>query len=140
MVHPKDRLRPQINCQSFYYSPKISRVTTCIKIVALPLHALSVSLTQSQRLFTMLQYNTIPYIVVLQCFSFIGEIPWENTMGHPIPWVHKNVGQHTSQKFSSRDSPSKPYRGPTGSLYPSVRGDGLSRTPRLVQVYGMADQ
>ena len=62
------------------------------------LHALIVSLTQSQRLFTMLQYNTIPYTAVLQCFSFIGEIQWENTTVNLIPWVRKNIGQQISPK------------------------------------------
>ena len=51
-----------------------------------------------------LQYNTIPYAVVLQCFYFIGEIPWENTTGNPIPWVRKTVGQQTVRLLSSQCS------------------------------------
>ena len=47
---------------------------------ALPLHSLTVSLTQSQRLF----YNaTIQYTIVLQCLIFIKGMPWENTTGFP---------------------------------------------------------
>ena len=42
---------------------------------------------------------TIPYIAVLQCFPFIGELPWENTMGHPIPWVHNTLA-NKHPKFS----------------------------------------
>ena len=76
MVYPKYGLRPHRNCQSFYYCPEIWRDTTCSKPAALPLHTLIVSLTQSLRLFTMIQYNTIPYTSVLQCFSYIGKILW----------------------------------------------------------------
>ena len=57
-----------------------------IQPVAKPLHFL---FTVSQSLF---QYNTIPYTVVLQCFKFIGEKPWKNTMVNPIPRVRKTVG------------------------------------------------
>ena len=31
--------------------------------------------------------------------SFIGEIPWENTMVNPIPWVRKTVDQHIPKKI-----------------------------------------
>ena len=93
MVHPNNGLCWQRNCQSFYYSPERWRDTTCNKTATLPLHTLIVSLTQSQILFKMLQHNTIPYTTILQCFSFIGEIPWENTMVNPMRWVQKNVGQ-----------------------------------------------
>ena len=60
-----------------------------------------------QRLFTI-QNNTIHSIVTM--LSFIAEIPWENTTVNPIPWVHKTVGQQTSQKkfyfsFESRSLP-----------------------------------
>ena len=35
-------------------------------------------------------YNaTIQYTVILQCFPLIGELKWENTTSHPIPWVQK---------------------------------------------------
>ena len=59
---------------------------------AKPVHFL---FTLSQSLF---QYKTIPYIVMSPMLSFIGEIPWENTMVNPIPWVRKTVGQHTSPR------------------------------------------
>ena len=85
-----------------------------IQPTAIPLHflfMLSQSLTESQRLFTMLQYNKKPYTDVLQLFSFIGEIPWENTTINPIPWVHKTIGQHTSQKKFSGAPPLNPKAG-----------------------------
>ena len=92
MVHPKLGLRPHINCQSFYYCLERWRDTTYSNTVALPLHALTVSLTQSQRLFTI-KNNTIHSRVTI--LSFIGEIPWENNTVNPIPWVRKAVGQHS---------------------------------------------
>ena len=56
----------------------------------------------------MLQYNTTPYIGILQWFSFIWEIPWENTTINPIPWVRETIGQQTSQKHLSGASPPNP--------------------------------
>ena len=49
----------------------------------------------SQSLF---QYNTNTILSRFTMLSFIGEIQWENPMVNPIPWVHKTIGQHTSQK------------------------------------------
>ena len=70
-----------------------------IQLAAIPLHflfTLSQSLSHNHR--DCLQcYNTIPYTTVLQCLSFIGEIPWENTTVNPIPWIRKTIGQQTSQ-------------------------------------------
>ena len=94
VVHPNDGLRPQKNCQSFYYRPERWRDTTCSKTVSLPLHALTISLTQSQILFTML--------------SFIGEIQWENSRVNLIPWVHKTVGHNISQKIFMGGPPPNP--------------------------------
>ena len=88
--------------------PKRWRDTTYNKTVALPLHALIVSPTQSQRLFTI-QNNTIHSHVTM--LSFIGEIPWENTTVNPIPWVHITVGQHTSPKNSQGLHPRTPKKG-----------------------------
>ena len=88
---------------------------------ALPLHALTVSLTQSKRLFTMLQYNTIPYPAVLQCFYFIGEIPWENTTVNPIPWVRKIVGQQTYQNILLGATPPNPKVGEQVYSTPGVQ-------------------
>ena len=67
-----------------------------IQLAAISLHflfMLSQSLSHNHRDY--LQYNTIqyPYLAVLQCFYFIGEIPWENTTVNPIPWVHKTIGE-----------------------------------------------
>ena len=87
-----------------------------------PLHFL---FTLSQSLFTLLQslshnhtyylqcYNTIQYHTQLyyNAFSFIGEIPWENTTVNPISWVHKTVRQQTSQKHFSMASPLNPKVG-----------------------------
>ena len=60
---------------------------------------------------TEIVYNTIPYPVVLQCLSFIGEIPWENATVNPIPWVRKMVGQQTSQNIFSGVAPLNPKVG-----------------------------
>ena len=69
-----------------------------IQPIATPLHFLfTLSQYLSHNHIDCLQYNTIPYTTVLQCLSFIGEIPWENTTVNPIPWVYKNVGQKTSK-------------------------------------------
>ena len=70
-----------------------------IQLATKPLHflfMLSQSLSHNHK--DCLQYNTIPYPSVLQFFSFIREIPWENTTINPIPRVHKTVGQQTFQK------------------------------------------
>ena len=69
-----------------------------IHLAAKPLHFL---FTLSQSLF---QYNTIQYNTIhsrVTMFSFIGEIPWENTTVNPIPWVCKIVGQQTSQGWGT---------------------------------------
>ena len=82
--------------------------TTYNNPAALPIHTLTFSLTQSHRLF----YNaTIQYIAILQCFDFIGELPWENTTGHPIPWVHKLLAKKHPKKFLSGASPLDPRGG-----------------------------
>ena len=53
----------------------------------IPLHSLTVSLTQSYRLF----YNaTIQYTIVLQFLPFIKGMPWENTMAFPKPLARKS--------------------------------------------------
>ena len=62
-----------------------------IQLAAKPLHFL---FTLSQSLF---QYKIIQIHSCVTMLSFIAEIPWENTMVNPIPWVRKTVGQHTSQ-------------------------------------------
>ena len=84
------------------------RDTTCSNNAALPLHTITFSLTQSQRLF----YNdTIQYTTILQCFPFIGELPWENTTGHPIPWDHKLLANKYPKKILSGASAADPYEG-----------------------------
>ena len=98
VVHPRwDTSTQQLSVLLLLYRPIKWRDTTCNNPTALPLHSLIVSLTQSQRLF----YNaTIQYIVVLQCFPFIGELPWENTTGHPIQRVHKMLeNKHPKNLF-----------------------------------------
>ena len=56
-------------------------------------------------------YNyIIPCTTVLQCFSYIWEIPWANTTVNPIPWVCKTVVQQTSQKqFIRVFAPETPF-------------------------------
>ena len=82
------------------YYPIKWRDTTCNKPASLPLHSLTVFITSSQRPF----YNsTIQYIGVLQGFPFIGELPWENNMGHPITWYYKLL--------SNKNPPKKYFRG-----------------------------
>ena len=100
----------EISIPLLLYHPTRWRDTTCNNPIALPLHSLTVSFTQSQRLF----YNaTIQYTTLLQCFLFIGELPWENTMGHPKPWVHKLLANKDPKIFFGV-VPLNPYRGPTG--------------------------
>ena len=38
-------------------------------------------------------------------------MPWENTTVSPIPWVHKTVGQDTSQKNFFGTPPPNPKEG-----------------------------
>ena len=45
------------------------------------LHFLSHSHGLSHTITDIVYNATIPYKAVLQCFPFIGELPWENTMG-----------------------------------------------------------
>ena len=82
-------------------------------------HSLSHTITKIVYNDTI-QYNTIQYSFILQCFSFIGEIPWENTTVNSIPWVRKTVGQQTSQIFLSRASPLNPRISGSFPLNPKV--------------------
>ena len=76
MVHPNDGLCPHKNCQSFYYCPERWRDTTYNNTIALPLHALTASLTQSHRLFTI-QYPTHPYYNSFLLYGkYHGKILW----------------------------------------------------------------
>ena len=82
---------------------------------AKPLHflfTLSQSLSHNHR--DCLQcYNTIQYHTQLyyNAFSFIGEIPWENTTVNPISWARKTIRQQTSQKNFSGALPQNPKVG-----------------------------
>ena len=97
MVHPRGAMSTQKLAVLYYYTIQQNEG---IKPAANPLHFLfTLSQSLSHNHIEFLQYNTIPYIAILQCFSFIGEIPWENTTVNPIPWVRKTVGQQTYQKI-----------------------------------------
>ena len=75
-------------------------------LATLPLHSLTVSLTQSHRFF----FNTITQCTtILQCFPFIGKLPWENTIGHPIPWACKLLANKHPKKFFQDLPPKPPY-------------------------------
>ena len=147
MWFTQDGLRTHINCESVIIIP--SNKNKGIQPASHPLHflfTLSQSLSYNHRdNFTMLQYNTrlfynatIQYIAVLQCFYFIGELPWENTTGHPIPWAHKLLANKHPKKFLSGALPPNPCRGPSrgnGPLRTLAGGTMSPRTPLLGQVY-----
>ena len=95
VIHPRKATFTQKLPILLLYRPTKWRDTTYNKRNALPLHSLMVSLIESQILF----YNgTIQYI--LQFFCFIGELPWENTTGHPIPCTHKLLANKYPKKNS----------------------------------------
>ena len=93
----------------YYYTiQQNERIQPVAKPTTLPLHSLTVSLTQSRRMF----YNvTIQYTTILQCFPFIRELPWENNTGHPISWAHKLLDNKHPKKYHSRASPPNPRKG-----------------------------
>ena len=106
MWFTQDRLHPHIISSPLllYHSSKW-RDTNCNNPATLPLHSLTVSLTQSHRLF----FNaTIQYTTILQSFPFVGELPWEDTTSHPIPWVRKPLANKHHTKFFWGASPSNP--------------------------------
>ena len=91
------------------------RDTTYSNSIALPLHFLTVSLTESQRL----SYNaTIQYTSVLELFPFIRDLPWENTLSHPIPWVCKLLANKNIKNFSWGILPRTPFLDDVSSVPP----------------------
>ena len=85
----QDGICPHINFQSFIII-SLSKIKgynlqqPCYTSSSLS-HILSHTITK----IVLQCYNTIQYTTILQCFPFIGELPWENTTGHSIPWARK---------------------------------------------------
>ena len=121
MVHPRWLTSTQKLVVLLLYRPIKWRDTTYNKP-----HCTSCSHSQSlSHTITEIVYNaTIQYTIILQYFLFIGEIPWENTMCHPIPWVRKLLANKHPKKFPSGASPSNLHCRPAGL-----------RTPQLGWVY-----
>ena len=120
----QDGLRPHINCQSFIIIPSN-------KMKGYNLQQPRCTFSSHSHIITEIVYNaTIQYTTILQWFPFIGELPWENTTGHPIPWVWKQLANKHPKNFFRGISPQ------LGWLYskngvPTQMNNNISESRRL---------
>ena len=72
---------------------------------------------------------TIKYKIVLQFLPLIGELPWENTTGHPIQRARKLLANKHPKNLFQVNCPQTPVEDPLGSEPP--RGTMSPCTPML---------
>ena len=110
----QDGIRPHRNCQSFIIIQSI--IIQSIKMKGFNMQkprCTSSSLSHNlSHAITKIVYNaTIQYTTILQWFHFTQKSPWENTMGHPIPWVCKLLAKKYPKNFFQGLHPQTPQLG-----------------------------